>query len=216
MSEKPSPDANPSATSEENPEVTERTDLPAPPGTVKKAPSRAKKEPKETPPMPTPEKAPEKPTGKKEKIPGWIVPAAAGLVLVLLVALALPSTKKNGQSPGVTAPEGTVSAEAFQTEIQKLLIKNTSLESRMNLLEGEAQSYEKQVKAYKENLQAVSTELETLKKQSAENRGYISTIYRQVLDVELKLESLGGGFGQKTPKAEEERVVNPYIQETLP
>lgn len=193
----------------------ENTSLPSLPGTnrtkeektLEEAPIPTKQEPE------PPQEQDLTPQKKEKKSKGFsipILPIAIGTVLLILVALLLlPKTEQNIEQK---APEQIENNEAsLKTEIQNLQIRQQQLENQLITMTNKVETAENNIKTFQLALTTIQTSLSDVQKKSSENRNYISTIYRQALNLELRIEAVGGGYQGSSQKEPDERVVNPYI-----
>lgn len=174
--------------------------LPSPPGKQKKQQEQP------TPPVTPPEKeekadAPNK-TGMQK------IYVVAGILLGLLFGLLLI---KPNQTNKIEQPKPAAEENIIFKEIQGLKITDQELRGKITLLEGKIKLAEEKANAYEVGISTLKSGLEENQKKSTENRNYISTIYRQILDLELKVNAVGGGFKALPNKEPTGRVVNPYI-----
>ena len=114
----------------------------------------------------------------------------------------------------ILAPKSGPSPEEIQTSDGSEKINTTELrlqatEKRLGEIEANIKKiYSNQVKLNESIGSLIKTD-EGLKKTQRENRAYIAMIYQRVLDLELQVSNLGGGFSVK-PKGRDE-TINPLI-----
>jgi hypothetical protein len=120
----------------------------------------------------------------------------------------------------VLSPQEGATALEKPNEDSSEVLKATDL--RLKSLEAKANDMEKNIKKIYSNQvklnESIASLIETdesIKKNTKENRAYIAMIYQRVLDSELQISNLGGGFNVK-PRPKEEPI-NPLIgTEELP
>lgn len=177
--------------------------LPEPPGTQKRD-----QIPEISHPIPMEhhqvEKSPQKSPSKGSKL----LPVIGGILGMLLIILLLlkPSSPTKQETPS-----DTVNQLELQKELQTLKLKDQDINTQLATLTTRVKAAEEKVEAYQTALDALKQSTEEVQKRSSENRNYISTIYRQFLDLELKINAIGGGYRDNSNKEPESRVVNPYI-----
>lgn len=129
---------------------------------------------------------------------GVIVAICAG---VLLVQVLIPAREGKAPEEIVRAPQ----EEAVSTEI--LQIK--SLIKRMEATEGNIRKiYDNQVEINRTIGELLASD-ETSKKTSKESRAYIAMMYQKLLDLELRMENVGGGFNVR--QKQQEDAINPLM-----
>lgn len=134
----------------------------------------------------------------------YVAGAVLGLLFILL--LLKPSKGTHQETPTPAAEDSVV-----LRELQGLKIKDQELSGKITILEGKIKLAEDKANAYEVGISTLKTSLEENQKKATENRNYISTIYRQVLDLELKVDAVGGGYKDLPGKEPAGRVVNPFI-----
>lgn len=176
------------------------SELPARPGTIKQ-------EPVEKPQLeqiPKEEKPKEK--GKAKISPLIIAIGALGFLLVII--LLKPAPSGNQQPEVVVAPDARL-----LEEIQNIKIRHSQLQNQVSTIQKQRDEASQLVEALRVQNETLQSRLNTAEQASKDNRNYISTIYRQLLDLQLKMEAIGGGYGDVPQRQPEGRVVNPYIGE---
>lgn len=148
----------------------------------------------------------------KPKIPTKFIIPALGAIFALAAIVILSSILLSPKSgPAIQEVQGTNSSEVISTidlQVQRLEKKIASIEENIKKI------YSNQVKINESIGTLIQTD-EAIKVSQKDNRAYIAMIYQRVLDLELQVGNLGGGFNMKPrPKAE---AINPLIgTEELP
>jgi septal ring factor EnvC (AmiA/AmiB activator) len=124
------------------------------------------------------------------------------LASILVLAQVVMGTKE-GPDPVVKKEEN--SGEAIKATDLRL----KTVEAKLNEIEKNIKKiYSNQLKL-NESISALIDTDENLKKTQKENRAYVAMIYQRLLDTELQISNLGGGFNMK-PRPKEEPI-NPLI-----
>lgn len=129
----------------------------------------------------------------------------AAVFLVLLVVVFPP---RQGPPPETIKDHDdnqTLSVDALQ--IKDLLARAKIQEENLQKL------YNNQVK-FNDSVASMLRELEAQRKAAKENRAYLAMLYQKVLDLEMQMQNLGGGYNVR-PKGKEDPI-NPMIGDTLP
>lgn len=138
---------------------------------------------------------------KKFGIPALIAVFGICAALLLVQTITPPPTGK--------APEAVEIIENQSEQVSTESLEIRALKRKVKTLDENIKKiYSNQVELNKSIGDLVKNE-ENSKKTNKENRAYIAMMYQKILDIELQLENVGGGFNvrQKT-RAEE---INPLI-----
>lgn len=200
--------------SEEKPPVSkilEETDvpsqgLPEPPGTKRKA-AEKKQAASIQILSESISNSDEKTTPTKQKISPLTI-AIAALAFLLIVIMLKPNPGAGEQQNVAVEPD-----THLLEEIQNIQIKQSQLEVQVTAIQKQRDEAKQLVETLQIQNEKLQTRLTAAEQASKDNRNYISTIYRQLLDLQLKIEAVGGGYGNIPQKEPEERVINPYIGE---
>lgn len=131
---------------------------------------------------------PEKKSEKSHKTI-FIISGSIAVLGGLLVALAAIQPKRPEVNPNETA-ETSTTVDTTSLEIESLQKQNQALTANLKKVYENQQSLQSSLTACIQNLQA-------LQKESRENREYIAKLYQRILDIELQLQTVGGGFNMK-------------------
>lgn len=142
----------------------------------------------------------------KTKIPTKFIIPAIGAIFGLAAILILSSIFLSPKSgPAIADIQNANPSEVISTidlQVQRLEKKTASIEENIKKI------YSNQVKINESIGTLIQTD-ESIKVSQKDNRAYIAMIYQRVLDLELQVSSLGGGFNMKSrPKQE---TINPLI-----
>lgn len=110
----------------------------------------------------------------------------------LLVATAIVQPKRpEGQATQI--PETPPAIDTTSLELESLQKQTQTLTANLKKLYENQQNLQTSLTACIQNLQ-------NLQKESRENREYIAKLYQRILDMELQLQTVGGGFNMKREK----------------
>ena len=139
--------------------------------------------------------------------------SVATVILLLLIKPAATTEQNPQENTGIelTSSNTEYQEEKIISDLQSLKISFQDLKTRYVSVQTRMDTIEAENEAYKLAVGTLRTSLEAVQTKSNQNQNYISTIYRQVLDLELKVGNIGGGYQNNVPRKPEERVVNPYI-----
>jgi len=132
---------------------------------------------------------PEEAKEKKFSKTVFIVSGSIALVGALLVALAAIPPKAPEPAPTQNL-ENQKTVDITRLEIQNLTKQTQTLNENIKKI------YENQ-QSLQTSLTATITNIQTLQKESQDNREYIAKLYKRILDIELQLRTVGGGFNMK-------------------
>lgn len=144
----------------------------------------------------------------KKQIAKWAAPALGGLFLlaIALIGIQILFPPKSGIDTPASNPNTNGYGEAL--DLTSLQVK--ALESKMTTAEENIKRmYANQVKL-NESIASLLKEDENIRKVLKENRAYVALLYQKSLDLELQVQSLGGGFNVKPSKLKEDPI-NPLI-----
>jgi hypothetical protein len=149
--------------------------------------------------------AEKKKIGGLEGLKKFVLPAIGiifALASMLILAQVLMGAK---EGPDPTPVKQDNSGEAIKATDLRL----KTVEAKLNEVEKNIKKiYSNQLKL-NESISALIDTDENLKKTQKENRAYVAMIYQRLLDTELQISNLGGGFQMK-PRPKEEPI-NPLI-----
>lgn len=131
---------------------------------------------------------------------------AIATLTILITLISSPNSGPNIEE--VRAPDSTEKVSTIDLQIQRAEKKIFDIEANIKKI------YSNQVKLNESIGELIKTD-DATKVAQKDNRAYIAMIYQRVLDLELQVGSLGGGFNMKSRPKEE--AINPLIgTETLP
>jgi hypothetical protein len=134
------------------------------------------------------------PEKKSDKSFKTIFLIAGGIAILggLLVATAAIQPKRPEVKP--TDPSETPAGiDTTALEVESLQKQTQTLTANLKKLYENQQNLQSSLTACIQNLQ-------NLQKESRENREYIAKLYQRILDIELQLQTVGGGFNMKREK----------------
>jgi septal ring factor EnvC (AmiA/AmiB activator) len=140
----------------------------------------------------------------ENKIKKIAIPALAGVFVIsaLLLLFTVFSPPKAGKPIQETKAEANEGINTMQLQVD-------AHEKRLKTCEENIKKiYNNQVELNK-TLANINKDLDAIKNGTKDNKAYIAMMYQKVLDLELQVNSLGGGFNMK-PKNKEE-AINPLI-----
>jgi hypothetical protein len=143
---------------------------------------------------------------QKHLLPILGVIFAIAAVTVLISVLKSPTGGPSIEDVSVT--DGTEKVSTLDLRVQSIEKKIFDIEANIKKI------YSNQVKLNESIGELIKTD-ESTRVSQKDNRAYIAMIYQRVLDLELQVGNLGGGFNMKSRPKEE--AINPLIgTEALP
>jgi hypothetical protein len=144
-------------------------------------------------------------TIQKYLLPAIGVVSAIAAVTILLSSIKAPS---GPSAEEIMPPASTEKVTTIDLRVQSLEKKIFDIEANIKKI------YSNQVKLNESIGELIKTD-DATKVAQKDNRAYIAMIYQRLLDLELQVSNLGGGFNMK-PRPKEE-AINPLIgTESLP
>jgi len=140
-----------------------------------------------------------------KKFAKYTGPAILGVFLLaaLIILLGIVFPPKSGKSPDQLPNQNAQpGVDTQQLQINSLLEQQASTAGNLKKL------YENQVKLNATIADLIKTS-DAQKQVQKDNRAYIAMLYNKVLDLELQVQSLGGGYNVK-PKHKEDPI-NPLV-----
>lgn len=143
---------------------------------------------------------------QKYLLPALGVVFAIAAITILLTLIKSPNSGPNIED--VAMPDTSEKVSTIDLRVQSLEKKIFDIDANIKKI------YSNQVKLNESIGELIKTD-ESSKVAQKDNRAYIAMIYQRVLDLELQVGNLGGGFNMKSrPK---ESAINPLIgTEALP
>jgi hypothetical protein len=141
----------------------------------------------------------------------YLLPVLGVVFAIAAVTILITAVKSPNSGPAieeVIVPDASEKVSTIDLRVQSIEKKIFDIEANIKKI------YSNQVKLNESIGELIKTD-EATKASQKDNRAYIAMIYQRVLDLELQVGNLGGGFNMK-PKPKEE-AINPLIgTEALP
>jgi hypothetical protein len=142
----------------------------------------------------------------------YLLPALGVVFAIAAVTILITMVKTPEGGPAVeeiTTPDSSEKVSTIDLRVQSIEKKIFDIEANIKKI------YSNQVKL-NESIGELIKEDDSTKVAQKDNRAYIAMIYQRVLDLELQVGNLGGGFNMRQQRPKED-TINPLIgTENLP